>query len=143
MKCNELYCLRHLLAACTQWQIKNQQKESENNVCVWGKHVAGIKGTYECNGWHCLQYSKEIPARLSQNHGHSAILQDLIPATPRKTISAAVTEELCSCACLGTSSPLLGAPPLGGVPQKPLANGLNPPGVCRFPDSFPQRDCPP
>lgn len=66
-ECNEFRYLRHLIAAYTQWQIDNQQKQSGNNVCVWGKNLGGIKGTLECSCLHCLQYSKEIPARLSQN----------------------------------------------------------------------------
>lgn len=99
MKCNELYCLSYVLAACTHWQINKQQKESENTVSVWEENIPGIKSTQECSGWHSLQYSKEIPV---PKYDHSAIHQDRVPDTPCGTVSASAAEkELCSCACLG------------------------------------------
>lgn len=97
MQCNEFHYLRHLIAAYTQWQIDNQQKQSGNNVCVWGKNLGGIKGTLECSCLHCLQYSKEIPARLSQN----ITTLPSGPDTPCSTASAAVAEKFRSCTCFG------------------------------------------
>lgn len=65
-----------------------------------GKNVAEIKGTYDCNGWHCLQYSKGLYMSVPE-HNHTAILQDTIPDTLHSTDSAAVAQkDICSCTWL-------------------------------------------
>lgn len=110
-------------------------KESENNVCLWGKNVAEIKGTYDCNGWHCLQYSKG-PHMCVPELSHTAILQDIIPDTlPSDDSTAVVEKELCSCTCPGDQLSPAGCTTSCSCPSEMLANGLNQSGAGRLPNT--------
>lgn len=108
-------------------------KESENNVCLWGENVTEIKDTYDCNDWHCLQYSKG-PCMPVPEHDHSAIIQDIIPDTLHSTDCAVVVDkDLCSCTCLGDQLFFAGCTSSCGCPSENAGMALNQSGAADFP----------